>query len=144
MKDKGLLADDFAREQKVEAGSNRAFGITIGVVLGAIALVSFLFGGSHALWWLIGGVAFAVAGLLAPGLLGPLNRLWFRFGLLLHHVVNPLVLGLMFFAVITPLGLLMRLLGKRPLNLPFDKAASSYWVRRDPPGPARDSFPNQF
>jgi hypothetical protein len=141
--DKGILATDLAREQDAQLGSNRAFGLTIGAVLGLIAVFSFIFG-THGWWWLGAAAVFALSGLLVPAALAPLNRLWFRFGLLLHHIISPVVLALMFYAVMTPIGLLMRLFGKRPLHLRFDRNAGSYWIRRDPPGPARDSFPNQF
>lgn len=144
MTDKGLLAADIEREGEVRVGSDRAFGLTIGIVLAAVGAGSYLLGGSHGAWWLGAGAGFALAGLVQPRLLGPLNRAWFRFGLLLHRIVSPVVLGLMFFAVIAPIGLLMRLLGKRPLNLRFDRDAPTYWVHRDPPGPAADSFKDQF
>ena len=79
--------------------------------------------------------------MLAPQALQPLNRLWFRLGLLLHAVVNPLILGAMFFVVMTPIGLLMRALGKRPIPASFDRAASRYWVdRTTPPGPMTKQY----
>jgi len=80
----------------------------------------------------------AALALVAPRALKPLNILWFRFGLLLHAIITPVVLGLMFFTVITPLGWLMRAFGKRPLSLGFDRTATSYWIHRTPPGPAPD------
>lgn len=144
MRDKGLLEADLGRDEAVRAGSDRAFGLTIGAVLGLVAGFSFLSGGQYAAVWLYGAGLFTVAGLVVPGLLGPLNHLWFRFGMLLHRIISPVILGLMFYVVITPIGLLMRLFGKRPLNLRFDREASTYWVRRDPPGPASDSFKDQF
>jgi len=73
-----------------------------------------------------------------------LNKLWFHFGLLLHKIVSPLVMGLLFFVTVTPIGLLMRTLGKTPLKLEFDKDADSYWILRDPPGPAPDTMKRQF
>ncbi len=79
-----------------------------------------------------------------PKLLAPLNHLWFKFGLLLHKIVNPVVLAIMFFLVITPIGLLMRALGKDPLRLRLDKAATSYWIDRTPPGPSPDTLGDQF
>jgi len=87
---------------------------------------------------------FALVALLAPRLLRPLNQAWFRFGMLLHRVVSPLVMGLLFFVTVTPIGLLMRLTGKDPLRLRFDPAADSYWIDREPPGPPPDSMRNQF
>jgi hypothetical protein len=76
--------------------------------------------------------------------LAPLNRLWLKFGLLLHKVVSPIVLGVMFFLVITPIGLTMRAFGKNPLRLKLDKQSGSYWIERVPPGPAPESLKDQF
>ena len=67
---------------------------------------------------------------LSPAALAPLNRVWTRFGLLLHRIVSPVVLGVMFFVVVTPMGLVMRALGKDPLRLRFDREARSYWIDR--------------
>jgi hypothetical protein len=78
--------------------------------------------------------AAAVFGSLAvlwPDLLTPLHRLWFWFGLALHKVVNPVVMGVLFFGVITPVGVLMRLTGKRPIGLKFEPDRSSYWMMRE-------------
>ena len=81
---------------------------------------------------------------LAPKLLVPFNRLWARFGLLLHRITSPLVLGIMFFVVITPMGWIMRALGKDLLRLKIDPAATSYWIARTPPGPTPESLKEQF
>ena len=94
--------------------------------------------------WVIAAVLLALAAALVPSLLRPLNRLWLRLGLMLHRLTSPLILGFLFFAVITPVGLLMRLFGKRPLQLRFDPQASSYWTQRQPPGPDPRSMTNQF
>jgi hypothetical protein len=76
--------------------------------------------------------------------LSPLNRLWLRLGLLLQRITNPIVLGILFFGTVLPIGLLMRLAGKNPLRLGFDRDARSYWTPRQPPGPAPDTMPRQF
>jgi hypothetical protein len=80
---------------------------------------------------------------ISPAALAPLNRMD-AFRLLLHRIVSPLVLGVMFFGVVTPMGLVMRALGKDPLRLRFDRDARSYWIDRRPPGPAPDTLNNQF
>jgi hypothetical protein len=82
--------------------------------------------------------------LARPALLAPINRLWTRFGLLLHHIVNPIVMGLMFYLAITPIGVLMRLLGKDPLKRRFDPAAATYWIQRQPGDPKSQTMINQF
>ena len=87
---------------------------------------------------------FLAAALLAPRVLAPLNQLWLRFGLLLHKVVSPVVLSLVFFSTVTPIGLLLRRLGKDPLRLRFDPDAPTYWIERRPPGPSGDSMPKQY
>jgi hypothetical protein len=133
-----------AAEDDVKVGSERAFGITFAVVFALIALFPLLHGGHIRLWALAGTAIFAGLAFLRPSLLAPLNRLWFRFGMLLHKVVNPLVLGLMFFAIITPVAAITRLFGGKLLSLGYDKTAASYWVRRSPPGPAPDTIRNQF
>jgi hypothetical protein len=133
------------RGNAIEPGSNRNFGL---VMAGAFLVLAGLqlYSGSAA-WALIWGLiatAFASFATLTPGCLGQLNRMWFRFGLLLNRIVSPLVLGLLFFAVVTPIGLLMRMFGQRPLALGFDKTATSYWVVRTeptaPPGSMRKQF----
>jgi hypothetical protein len=101
-------------------------------------------GGELRLWAIAVAAAFAVAALAAPRALRPLNLLWFKFGMLLHHIVTPLVMGLLFFLTVTPVGLLMRATGKDPMRLKRDPAAASYWIDRTPPGPAPDSMKNQF
>lgn len=78
--------------------------------------------------------------LFAIGALKPLNRLWLLIGMALHHVVTPLVMGLLFFVTLTPTALIMRALGKDPLRLRRDDAAASYWIRRPSPGPGTGSM----
>ena len=85
----------------------------------------------------------AVVSLVAPALLAPFNKAWFKLGLLLGKIVSPLVLGLIFFVLLTPVGVIGRLLGRDELRL--KKApVTSWWIDRSPPGPAPDSFKNQF
>jgi hypothetical protein len=72
------------------------------------------------------------------------NRLWLGFGMLLHRVTSPVALGIIFYVVVMPTGLLMRAFGKDILRLRHDPAAESYWIKREPPGPKPDSMPHQF
>ena len=88
--------------------------------------------------------AFGSLALAASQLLAPLNLLWFRFGLLLHRIMSPLVMGLLFFAVVMPIGLLMRLFGQRPLALGFDRTATSYWSLRTDPMSQPGSMKKQY
>lgn len=137
--------ETFDRPDDVVMGSDRGFGIVFGCFFAVIAAVN-LWGGTMGwtLVWLALAAAMFVIAFTAPGILRPLNIAWFRFGLLLHKIASPIILGLLFFLVVTPTGLLMRAFGKRPLNLRFDPAAESYWLVRTPPGPKPGTFQNQF
>jgi hypothetical protein len=136
--------EDFAREEITKAGSERSFGFVFAVFCGLVAGYQLWVGNSVLWWWAGAAAAFAVVAAAVPVALRPLNIVWFKFGMLLHHIVSPVVLGLMFFAVFTPIGLWMRLVGKRPLSLRLQKEAKSYWVLRKPPGPPPGSFNRQF
>lgn len=132
------------RDEEIEGPSDRKFGLTIGVVLGIIGAIRLVFHHSHWAWWLGAALAFILFGLLLPTALHPLNRAWMLLGLVLYKIVNPIVMALLFFSTITPIGALMRLCGKDPLRLRRDPAAASYWIAREPPGPAAESMRNQF
>jgi hypothetical protein len=95
-------------------------------------------------WALAVSVVFFAAALLKPAVLAPLNRVWIALGLLLTKITNPIVLGLLFYAVFTPYGWVMRLFGSDRLHRRFDRQAASYWIPRQPPGPAADSMSKQF
>jgi len=130
--------------ENVRIGSNRAFGLVFFVVLAAIGLWPMAADATPRIWALVLAAMFLLAALLRPAILRHLNYIWFRFGLLLHRVVNPLILGLLFYLTITPIALVVRLLGKDPLRLVMDPKAKSYWIERQPPGPTGDSMQRQF
>ncbi|MDF1585687.1 SxtJ family membrane protein [Marinimicrococcus flavescens] len=134
-------------EEEVAGPSERSFGLTVGGILLALGLLRELLGSGFDLMALpllaIGGLL-ALAGLVAPRLLAPLNRAWTRLGLVLFKVVNPVVMLLIYATTVVPIGLLMRLAGKDPLRLRKEPAAASYWIDRDPPGPAPETMINQF
>ena len=136
--------ESYERIEDIQGSSDRSFGLVFATVFALIGVVPFLFGKGLVVWALIVSAVFLALALLVPKVLAPLNRIWLRFGLLLHRIVSPIVLGFMFFVVITPIGLLMRALGKNPLRLSFDPEAESYWIKRSPPGPAPESLKDQF
>jgi hypothetical protein len=136
--------EDLQRADSVSAGSDRSFGIVFTVFCAMVALVRFWLGHGAFWGWLVAAAVFATFALVYSRALRPLNILWFRFGMLLHHIMSPLILGIMFYVVFTPIGWWMRLAGKRPLNLSFDAAAESYWIHRKPPAPQPGSFDRQF
>ena len=124
--------------------SDRAFGLLFGALAGAMAVLAVWKGRPSAFGWGAVAVLFVAAALWAPPLLGPLNRAWRRVALLLSKVTTPIVMGLMFFVVLTPVGAIMRLTGKDPLRLRFDSAAPSYWLPRSSQGERQTSMDKQF
>ena len=134
----------FSRDEEVVAGSDRTFGL---VMAGAFAAVTALnVWHSGRLWpWTAGlAVLLLAAGWLRPSVLHPLNLIWLKFGLLLHRIVNPVVMALLFFGTVWPTGLVMRALGKDLLRLKRQPDAHSYWIVRQPPGPSPETMKDQF
>ena len=136
--------DDYKRSHEVESGSDRSFGFVFCALFVIIGLWPLLYSGGPRLWSLAIAAGFLGTSLLRPSLLRPLNRLWFKFGMLLSKVINPLIMGLVFYITVAPIGLIMRALGKDLLGLRLSKETESYWIRRDPPGPPPDSMRQQF
>lgn len=134
----------FEARGEIKTSSNRSFGIVFTAVFGIVGTVP-LISGNPVRWWSLGVAGiFLVVSIFYPAALAPLNRLWTKFGLLLHRIVNPFVMGLIFFLVVTPIALIMRAVGKRPLQTTIDYNVTSYWIRRNPPGPAPESMKRQF
>jgi hypothetical protein len=128
----------------VQESSDRTFGLVFAAVFFIIALYPLLQGAAVRGWALAVSGLFLLPAFFFPIILAPANRAWAKLGLLLHRIVSPVALGILFFLVVTPTGLFMRLLGKDLLRLQRDPAVDSYWIRRDPPGPDADSLRNQF
>ena len=124
----------------LKRSSNRSFGIVFFVVFLLIALYPFTYGGEIRIWSLIISIIFLILGLLNSKILAPLNKIWFKFGILLGRIVSPLIMGIIFFLVVTPIGFIMRLLGKDLLNLKYNKN-KSYWIEKNGP---KSKMKNQF
>ena len=124
----------------VKISSNRSFGIVFFVVFLLIALYPLINGEELRIWSLIISIIFLILGLLNSKILTPLNKIWFKFGIILGKIVSPLIMGIIFFLVVTPIGLLMRLLGKDVLNLKYNKS-KSYWIEKNGP---KSKMKNQF
>ncbi len=139
-----MAHEDLTREQEVEGSSDRSFGVVFAVVFLLIAAWPLWYGESPRWWAFVVAALFAVVALMKPALLSGLNRQWMKLGMLLGKIVSPIALGLLFYGVVTPIGVALRLAGKDPLRLKFDRGAGSYWIRREPPGPSPDSMTNQF
>ena len=125
---------------EIKIGSNRGFGIVFFVVFLLIAIYPLLKGSDLRIWSLIISFIFLVLGLTKSNILTPLNKLWFKFGLFLGKIISPLIMGFIFFVVVTPIGIIMRLLRKDLLNLKYNKK-KSYWIEKTGP---KSKMKNQF
>ena len=137
------LHESLDREETLGAPSNRSFGLTMAAILMVLSLVLFFVSGNYNWWVLLASGIATIAAFFCPAALSKINAAWFRFGLILHSIANPLVLGLIFL-FITPIGWAWRQVNKDPLRLKFDPKAKSYWITREPAGPNIEDFPRQF
>ena len=124
----------------IKIGSNRSFGIVFFIVFFLIATYPLINGNEIRLWSLVISIVFLLLGLINSKILNPFNKLWFKFGIFLGKIISPLIMGIIFFLVVTPIGLLMRLLNKDLLNLKFNNN-SSYWIEKTEP---KSKMKNQF
>ena len=124
----------------VKISSNRSFGIVFFAVFLIIAFYPLINEESIRIWSLVISLIFLFMGLMNSKLLTPLNKIWFKFGLFLGKIVSPLVMGIVFFLVVTPIGLIMKYLNKNLLNLKFNKK-ESYWIEKNEP---KSKMKNQF
>jgi hypothetical protein len=134
----------FSRDEKIVAGSDRSFGFVMAAAFAVVTLLNAWHVGRVWPWTAGVAVLFLAAALLRPAVLNPLNRLWLKFGLLLHGVVNPVVMALLFYGTVWPTGFVMRALGKDLLRLKREPGAESYWIVRQPPGPSPETMRDQF
>ncbi len=125
---------------EVKISSNRSFGIVFFIVFLIIATYPLIYSGELRIWSLIISIIFLTLGLLNSKILSPLNKIWFKFGIALGKIVSPLIMAIIFFFVVTPIGLLMRVLRKDLLNLKFNKN-NSYWIEKSEP---KSKMKNQF
>lgn len=139
-----MTHESFTRENSVQPGSDRSFGMVMAAALATLAGLNVWQNGAWWPWLAAAAALFLACALVRPVVLRPLNIAWTRFGLLLHAVVNPVVMALLFYGTVLPTGLVMRALGRDLLRLRRDPAAESYWIARQPPGPASDTFKDQF
>jgi len=124
----------------IKISSNRSFGIVFFIVFLIIALYPLTYSEEIRIWSTIISLIFLVLGLFNSKILTPLNKLWFKFGIFLGKIISPLIMGIIFFLVVTPIGLTMRLLGKDLLNLKYNKN-KSYWIEKNEP---KSKMKNQF
>ena len=124
----------------IKISSNRSFGIVFFIVFLLIALYPLTYSQDIRIWSVIISIIFLVLGLFNSKILTPLNKLWFKFGIFLGKIISPIIMGIIFFLVVTPIGLLMRLLGKDLINLKYNNN-KSYWIEKNGP---KSKMKNQF
>ncbi|MER2520244.1 MAG: SxtJ family membrane protein [Bdellovibrionales bacterium] len=124
--------------------SEREFGLVFCIFFLIVALFPLLHEGSPRLWALGASGTFAALALIKPHTLKPLNLVWDKIGACLHIVTSNVALLILFYGIVTPTGLAMRLFGKNPMRLKFDREARTYWMLRTPPGPNSETLKNQF
>jgi large-conductance mechanosensitive channel len=132
-----LLHENYRDEEPAEAGSHRAFGCTVGSILTVIGATKAFVAGAvppSACLIFVAGAVLLLLGVAAPSRLSALNKMWLKVGTAIAKVVNPILLALLFFLVVTPMALVMRMVGKRPLRLAPDRCAATYWIKREPGG----------
>ena len=126
--------------KNIKIGSNRSFGYVFFAFFLIIAVYPLTTGGNLKYWSIILSLIFLILGLLKSSILSPLNKLWFKFGLLLGSIISPIVMGIVFFIIITPISLIMKILGKDLLNLDKNKN-NTYWIEKTGP---KSTMKNQF
>jgi hypothetical protein len=131
-------------EEPTRRSSNRSVGVVFSAVFAILGLAPMLRSHPPRGWAILMAAGLLAAALLFPRVLAPLARAWIALGLALHAVMSPLVMAMVYYMTVTPLALLLRLLGKDLLRLRLDPDAPSYWIPRTPPGPAPDTMPRQF
>ena len=128
------------KNTEIKIGSNKSFGIVFFIVFLLIALYPLINNGDLRIWSLIIAIIFLILGLINSKVLTPLNKLWFKFGLFLGKIVSPLIMGIIFFFVVTPTAFIMRIIGKDLLNLKFNDK-KTYWIEKTGP---KSKMKNQF
>ena len=126
--------------QDIKLPSNRNFGVVFCIVFMIISLWPLLSQNEIRIWSLIISITFLLLGLINSTLLTPLNKLWFKFGIFLGNIISPIIMGIIFFFVITPIGFIIRLIGKDVLNLKYN-SDKSYWIKKAGP---KSKMKNQF
>ena len=124
----------------IKISSNRSFGIVFFIVFILIAFYPLINQGEIRIWSVLISLLFLILGIINSKILTPLNKVWFKFGIFLGKIISPVVMGIIFFLVVTPIAFLMRMLKKDLLNLKFNKN-SSYWIKKTDP---KSTMKNQF
>ena len=144
LKEAGNTHERVYAERAVKGSSDRTLGLVFAAIFLIVGLAPLAGGAGVRIWALILAAVFVVLAIAWPASLGPLNRIWTKFGLLLHKFMSPLVMGVIFYLSVTPIGVFLRVIGKTTLGLRPDPKMETYWIERRPPGPPPETMKNQF
>mgnify|MGYP001560997802 FL=1 len=125
---------------EIKIGSNKSFGVVFFIVFLIVGLFPLINDQEMKVWSLLVSLIFLILGLINSTILTPLNKIWFKFGILLGKIVSPIIMGMIFFLVVTPIGILMKILKKDLLNLKYNND-QSYWIEKNEP---KSKMKNQF
>ena len=128
-------------KEKIKMSSNKSFGIVFFVFFLILSLYPLLNKEKLNLLFLIFSITFLILGIINSKILTPLNKVWFKFGIILGKIISPIIMGIIFFLVVTPIGLIMKTLGKDLLKLKYNKKDSTYWIEKNGP---KSKMKNQF
>ena len=128
------------KNSNIKIGTNKSFGIVFFLFFLIVSIFPLFKDGNIRIWSLIIAIIFLVLGMFNSKVLTPLNKIWFKFGILLGSFVSPIVMGLVFFTIVTPTSLIMKVLGKNLLNLKKDNK-KTYWIERSK---VKSKMKNQF
>jgi Mg2+/citrate symporter len=135
------MLPELSSHRQTKLTSERNFGLAVGAVLALVGLWPLIHGGSPRLWLIAIAAVLALAAIVYPKVLAIPNRLWFALGNLLGAIVSPIVAAILFYGVLTPVGLVLRISGRDALRLRAADAKRTYWIeRRDPPRSMRNQF----
>lgn len=130
-------------ENKVKMLSDRTFGLIFAGIFAVISFFPMLFGNEIRTWALIVSALFFIPAMVYPRVLFPLNKLWLKFGFFMHSIINPILMGLVFFLTVLPTGIILKILGKDPMHRKFESDSKTYWIERNQKI-SKESFDNQF
>ncbi len=144
MKQQDAYHENYFREDTLKTSTDRSFGFVFFVFFTLVGFIIFIKTEHFKIWPFIIAIIFILLAVFSPNFLSPMNRMWTRVGLILHKIISPVIMAIMYYGIITPTGLIMKIIGNDLLKLKFDKSTDSYWIERKPPGLDPDTFHNQF
>ena len=136
--------EDYTCRQEIRGGSDRSFGVVMGVFFLLAGMWPVLARHAMRRWAIAAGALVIATAIVHPAFLRPFNRAWTKVGFWIGRVTTPLITGVLFFFAVTPTALLLRLFRRDPLRLHFKPGVETYWIERKPPGPAPETMRNQF